>query len=286
MNSRINIENKSFDEERALYESHGITVRNVRFEGPLDGESALKESSDIIVEDSFFDLRYPFWHDEGLKIKISHLTEKCRAALWYSSDITVENSKLFGTKALRECSDVTIENCEVRSDEFGWSVKKVIMKDTCVSGEYFMMRSRALDFKNVTLDGKYSFQYIEDSVIDGCNFKTKDAFWHAKNTVIRNSVVAGEYLAWYSEGLTFENCIITGTQPFCYCKGLKLINCEMHGADLAFERSEVDAEITTPVISIKNPTSGTIKLPTAGELIDCEGTKCRIVMKEICRSQA
>ncbi len=283
MNVRTVIENKSFDEERALYESRGVVVRGVRFEGPRDGESALKESSDIRVEDSFFDLRYPFWHDRGLKIKNSHLTEKCRAALWYSSDITVENSKLFGTKALRECSDVRIENCEVHSDEFGWSVDKAGMKDSCVFGEYFMMRSRGLDFKNVTLSGKYSFQYINDSVIDGCNFKTKDAFWHARNTVIRNSVVAGEYLAWYSEGLTFENCVITGTQPFCYCKGLKLINCEMHEADLAFERSDVDAEITTPVISIKNPTSGTIKLPAVGELIECESVKCKIVTQEFCR---
>ena len=41
------VENKTFDEERALYESHGIEVRACRFDGPADGESALKESGDI-----------------------------------------------------------------------------------------------------------------------------------------------------------------------------------------------------------------------------------------------
>ena len=70
---------------------------------------------------------------------------------------------------------------------------------------------------------------------------------------MRNSVVKGEYLAWYSENVTFENCAIIGTQPLCYCKGLKLIGCRMIDTDLAFERSEVEATITTPVASIKNP---------------------------------
>ena len=41
----------------------------------------------------------------------------------------------------------------------------------------------------------------------------------------------------------------------------------MEDCDLAFERSNVEAEITTPVISIKNPLSGTIKVPSAGEII-------------------
>ena len=84
---------------------------------------------------------------------------------------------------------------------------------------------------------------------------------------IRNSVVQGEYLAWYCENVTFENCRIIGTQPLCYCKGLKLINCEMVDADLCFEKSEVEATLTAPVVSIKNPLSGHISAPAAGEVI-------------------
>ena len=85
---------------------------------------------------------------------------------------------------------------------------------------------------------------------------------------MRNSVVKGEYLAWYCENVTFENCRIIGTQPLCYCKNLKLINCEMIDCDLAFERSQVQAEITTPVISVKNPLAGScIILPEVGEII-------------------
>ena len=104
---------------------------------------------------------------------------------------------------------------------------------------------------------------IENSILD-----TKDAFWHAKNVTVKNSVVKGEYLAWFSDGLTLINCKIIGTQPFCYCKNLKLINCETENCDLAFEYSDVEADIKGSIISIKNPRSGTIVVDNVNEIIN------------------
>lgn len=261
------VEQKTFEEERALYGCRDIRVERCTFDGPADGESALKECSGIQIDHCFFNLRYPLWHNRGLKLEHSELTENCRAALWYCDGVEISHTELHGIKALRECSRVRMRDCDILSPEFGWSVSGMEMRDCDARSEYFMMRSNHLNFCNVHMKGKYSFQYIEDSVFDHCVFDTKDAFWHAKNVVVRNSVVQGEYLAWYCENVTFENCKIVGTQPLCYCKNLKLIGCEMAGADLCFERSEVDAVITTPVISIKNPLSGRIVVPAAGEVI-------------------
>ena len=226
------ITGKNFDRERALYGSDGLVLRHCSFDGPADGESALKESRNVRAEDCFFNLRYPFWHDEHMKIVGSEMTELCRAALWYSRNVEIVDTKLYGIKALRECSKVKINDCDIISPEFGWSVHQMEMENSTVESEYFMMRSDFLTFRNVTLKGKYSFQYIENSVFENCNFDTKDAFWHAKNIVVRDSVVKGEYLAWYCENVTFENCRIIGTQPLCYCKGLKLVDCEMVDTDL------------------------------------------------------
>ncbi len=279
------IENKTFDEERALYGSHGLTARKCTFDGPADGESAFKECSDITAEHCFFNLRYPFWHVHGLKISDSEMTELCRASLWYSDQITITDTKMHGIKALRECSDVVIRDCDIISPEFGWSVRGITMENTIATSEYFMMRSEDINFKSVTFKGKYSFQYIKNAVFEDCVFETKDAFWHGENITVRNSVIKGEYLAWYSNGLTLENCKIIGTQPLCYCKNLKLINCEMIDCDLAFEKSEVEASITTPVISIKNPLSGTICVPSVGEIIrDDEKSKGKIVTCPTCCS--
>lgn len=273
------IEHQTFDEERALYGRKGLRLENCAFDGPADGESALKESSDIEVSHCLFNLRYPFWHDQGLLIESAEMTTACRAALWYSKNIEIKNSKLHGIKALRECKEVAVKSCEIISPEFGWFVRDIKMLDSTVQSEYFMMRSAGLNFKNVRLTGKYSFQYIEDSVFENCVFDTKDAFWHAKNVTVKNCVVKGEYLAWYCENVTFENCKIIGTQPLCYCKGLRLIHCELLQTDLCFEKSAVEATLTAPVLSIKNPLAGHIYVPAVGEIIrDDENANGEIIV--------
>ena len=92
----------------------------------------------------------------------------------------------------------------------------------------------------------------------------------------------GEYLGWYSDGLTLENCDIYGTQPLCYCKNLTLKNCTMRGCDLAFEKSEVAAQINGSVMSVKNPLKGKITADSIGELVLDKGYEnaCEIVTKK------
>ena len=271
------IKNKSFDNERALYESDCVTLDGCSFMGKADGESALKESKHIKALGCLFDLRYPFWHDYDVQIDNCEMTVNCRAALWYSKDIKINGTGLHGIKALRECENVRVDRCDIVSSEFGWNNRDVIISESSIKSEYFMMNSNNLHFNNIKMEGKYSFQYVKDVVIENSELNTKDAFWHAKDVTVRNCTVKGEYLGWYCENVTFENCVIIGTQPLCYCKGLRLYNCEMHGCDLAFEKSEVNAEITTPVISIKNVLSGKITVPCVDKIIKDSNTYCGII---------
>ena len=273
-------ENLTLDAERALYGERDIHIKSCAFDGPADGESALKEAGGILAENCFFNLRYPFWHCDKVEIRDSHLTELCRAALWYSSDIEISGSKLHGIKAVRECQGVKLSGCDVISPEFGWFSSDIVAENSSFVSEYFMLRAKGLKFNNVNFKGKYSFQYIEDSVFENCNFDTKDAFWHGKNITVRNSVVKGEYLAWYCEDVTFENCTIIGTQPLCYCKNLRLVNCEMVDCDLSFEKSTVDADLRGFVHSVKNPYEGRIIADKIGEIID-EYSLCEIIEREV-----
>ncbi|WP_276924281.1 DUF3737 family protein [Faecalibaculum rodentium] len=261
------VENKTFDQERALYGTRDLLVRHCQFDGPADGESALKECRDITVQDCFFNLRYPFWHDHKLTIAGCELTPLCRAALWYTEHAVIRDSRLHGIKAVRECGDIKISGCDILSPEFGWSTRGMQMEDTHVESEYFMMRSDHVYLDKVDFKGKYSFQYVHEMVIENSVLDTKDAFWHAQNVIVRNSVVKGEYLGWYSDNVTFENCLIQGTQPLCYCTNLKLVNCRMGGCDLSFERSQVEATLSESPASIRNPLSGTITIPAETEVI-------------------
>ena len=254
-------------EERALYGSRGVWVKSCAFDGAEDGESALKECADVRVEDTLCNLRYPFWHDTRLEIDRCELTPLCRAALWYSDHVSITDSRLHGIKALRECADVRMQGCDVISAEFGWSTRRAEIEDCTAEGEYFMLRAEELNIRNFRFKGKYSFQYVQNVRIEDSVLDTKDAFWHAKNVTVRNCTVKGEYLGWYSEDLTLIGCKISGTQPLCYCKGLRLVDCEMIDTDLSFERSEVEATLTAPILSIKNPRAGRIRVPHANDII-------------------
>lgn len=258
---------QQFDEERALYHLTDALVEDCRFEGPADGESALKEARDILVKNSSFSLRYPLWHVKDLTLIGCSMDEKARAAIWYAKDGILADTTLGGIKALRECEAIKLVRCQIDSPEFGWKCRDVCMTDSSVKAEYLFLDSRDVILARVQMKGKYSFQYMENLTIRDSYLDTKDAFWHSKNVTVIHSTVKGEYLAWFSERLTLIDCHIIGTQPLCYCKELKLVNCTMEGTDLAFEYSDVEADIRGNVDSIKNPRSGHITVDSVGEII-------------------
>lgn len=261
------VENQTFDEERSLYNLRDSEVKNCVFGGPADGESVLKEARNIAVSDCKFSLRYPLWHVRGFKLKDSFLDEGTRAPIWYAFDGELQGTTINGVKCLRECDNMSIHNCKIVSDEFGWKCSNLNITDSDMESVYFLFESRNVKVHNLHMKGKYSFQYMENVEITDSVLDTKDAFWHSKNVTVRNSVVKGEYLAWFSEGLTLIDCKIIGTQPLCYCKDLKLINCTMEDTDLAFEYSDVDADVRGHIISVKNPRSGRIVADSVGDII-------------------
>ena len=242
-------------------------MRNCHFGGPVDGESALKESSNFEVVDSVFDMRYVLWHDRNFVLRNVTLNEPTRAPLWYDHHGLIEDSKLHSIKNIRECLDITLRRCDIDSDEFGWKCSALTLEDCKLNSVYGLLDSKNVTLRRVNSTGKYVLQYVENALIEDCTIDTKDCLWHARNVTIKNSTISSEYLAWYSDGLTFINCNIISTQPLCYCKNLKLIDCTMETCDRAFEYSDVDATIKGHIESITNPRSGTIRADSIGEII-------------------
>lgn len=258
---------KTFDEERALYALKDACVKECRFAGAADGESFLKECENVAVKDCYMDLRYPMWHARSLAISGGEMTSRCRAALWYDSGVSIKDCMINGVKALRESKDISIADCRINSPEFCWRCSNVSVRGGSVEGEYAFFESENVSVDGIEFNGKYSFQYIKGLSVTNSVLRTKDAFWHTKGAVVKGCVIDGEYLGWYSDGLTLIDCRIRGTQPLCYCTNLKLIDCTMEDCDLAFEYSEVDADIMGTVTSVKNPLKGRIVADGYGEVI-------------------
>lgn len=275
------IDGVTMDEERALYNSYNIIVRNCHFGGPVDGESALKESSNFVVENTTFAMRYVLWHDRNFALRNCVLQEETRAPLWYDHHGLIEDCKLLSVKNIRECLDIVLRRCEIDSEEFGWKSAAITLEDSTINSQYGFLDSHNLTLRNVKSTGKYFLQYVHDCLIENTTIETKDCLWHARNVTVKNSTISSEYLAWYSDGLTLINCKIISTQPLCYCKNLKIIDCTFEESDRAFEYSDIDATIKGHVPSIKNPCSGIIKVDSVGEIIrgdtamDCN---CEIIV--------
>ena len=138
------IENKTFDEERALYNLKDGLVKNCTFAGPKDGESVLKESRNIKVIDSKFSLRYPLWHVQKYELISSELDENTRAPIWYSNDGIIDKCNIKGVKLLRECNNIKISNSDIDSREFGWKCNDIQLNNSNIVSEYIF-----LDSKNV-----------------------------------------------------------------------------------------------------------------------------------------
>jgi hypothetical protein len=261
------LRNQHYETERSLYNQKDLHLVSCRFEGPSDGESPLKESSDIFAESCYFDLRYPFWHDEKVRISDTIFTEKSRAAFWYDRDVEVTQSQFHGIKAFRECANVTLKDCDIVSPEFLWRDDQVVISHCTLTSEYALFEDKDIHVDHLTMNGKYSFQYVQGGEIAHSELHTKDAFWHSENLTVSDSLIDGEYLGWYSKNLHLVRCHIKGTQPLCYCQGLVLEECTMENADLAFEYSDVQADIRGGIVSVKNPKSGKIVADSIGEVI-------------------
>lgn len=275
------IENEEFGGERPLYCEKDLLLKNVTIHA---GESSLKETANIEAENCRFEGKYPFWCCDGFRIRSCFFTEGARAALWYSRDCEMTDTKVLAPKMFREMDGVRLRNVEIPdAAETFWGCRNVELDEVEIqNGDYLFMHSSNIRIRNFKFQGNYSFQYCRDIEIHDSDLQTKDAFWETENVTVYNSVLNGEYLGWYSKNLHLINCRICGTQPLCYAEGLVLENCTFENdADLAFEYSDVNAVVLNNIPSVKNPRTGSIKAASIGEVIIDANIKapadCRII---------
>lgn len=101
------IKDKEFGGERPLFESHNLHLDNVVIR---EGESAIKECSNIKATNCRFEGNYPFWHVHGFVIDRCHFDVGGRSALWYSDHLRMTDTHIDAPKMFREMHDIDIEN--------------------------------------------------------------------------------------------------------------------------------------------------------------------------------
>lgn len=260
------INDTEFGGERPLFASHDLHLDNVVIR---EGESAIKECSNIVATNCRFEGNYPFWHVHGFTIDHCFFDVGGRSALWYSDHLKMTHTRIDAPKMFREMHDIEIEDVVINdADEVFWRCNDICAKDlTLHGGTYPFMFSNDIHIDGLVADSKYVFQYVKNVEIRNAKITTKDAFWEVENVTVYDSELNGEYLGWHSRNLRLVGCHITGEQPLCYAHDLVLENCTFGpDCDRAFEYSTLKADIRGSITNIKNPTSGSIVADEIGSV--------------------
>ena len=273
----MKIENKTFEGERSLFTSNSLEIFNCTFQ---NGESPLKESSDISLSNCNFKWKYPLWYCNTVKVKDSYLAETARSGIWYTSNLVINDSVIDAPKTFRRSEQIILNNVKLNNAlETMWNCKEIILNNVYVRGDYFAFNSTDIEANDLTIEGNYSFDGGKNIVIKNSKLISKDAFWNCENVAVYDSIIVGEYLGWNSKNVTFINCQIESEQGLCYMENVKLVNCKLVNTTLAFEYSTVDANIKTENSDIKNPIGGCIKTDCINgvlledEFVDSKNTK-------------
>lgn len=268
------INNKEFGGERPLYASHNLRLEEVTIHV---GESSIKESSNIEAERCTFEGKYVFWETDGFTVTDCYFAESARSSLWYSRNCRMRRCRVDAPKLFRRMDGIDVEDTDFpNGEQYLWDCRNIRMKNVKIEKcDYAFMHSENIRLKNYRQEGNYAFQYAKNVEIHNALINSKDSFWEAENVTIYDSEINGEYLAWYGKNIRLVRCHLTGEQLLCYVDGLILEDCTFGSdANLLFEYSTVNGNIKGHVHSIKNPTSGTIRVEgSVGELIWDENQK-------------
>lgn len=251
--------------ERALFKARDMRIENTIF---ADGESPLKESQDIELYGSMFKWKYPLWYSKNIKMKDCVIFEMGRAGIWYTDNISIEDTPIEAPKNFRRCTDVRLKNVTLpNASETLWSCGRVTMDHVSAKGDYFAMNSHDMVISDFTLVGNYSFDGVKNVEIRNAKMLSKDAFWNSDHVTVYDSFISGEYLGWNAKNLTLINCTVESLQGMCYIENLVMKNCRLLNTTLAFEYSTVDVQVNGAIDSVLNPSGGVIRADEIKELI-------------------
>ena len=264
--------------ERAMFQAKDCHFNYCTF---AEGESPLKESSDLKIDNTLFKWKYPLWYCKNVVMKDSTLFEMARAGIWYTENISISDTIIEAPKNFRRAKNIRLINVELpNAAETLWNCETIEMERVSARGDYFAMNSRGIMARDFQLVGNYSFDGCSDVEIHNARMLSRDAFWNADNVTVFDSFISGEYLGWNSRNITLINCTIESLQGMCYIDNLKMENCRLINTNLAFEYSQADVEIVGTVDSVFNPKGGIIRADRIGELI-MDGRKVRIDQTQI-----
>lgn len=118
--------------------------------------------------------------------------EGARAAIWYSRNLHMKDTRVEVPKMFRDMDGMVLENVVLTGcSECCWHA--VMRSFACrrSMGIICSCTGRIYDADGFRLNGNYSFQYCRNAVIRNAEIHSKDAFWNTEDVTVYDSVVTG-----------------------------------------------------------------------------------------------
>ena len=98
---------QTFTEERALFHTFDAKISDSVFE---KGESPLKECRRLEIDTTLFRYKYPLWYCKDISLKNCTLFDMARAGIWYTDNISIEDTVIEAPKNIRKADGVILRN--------------------------------------------------------------------------------------------------------------------------------------------------------------------------------
>ena len=98
---------QTFTEERALFHTIDARISDSVFDV---GESPLKECRKLDIDTTLFRYKYPLWYCKDVSLKNCTLFDMARAGIWYTDNVSIEDTVIEAPKNIRKADGVTLKN--------------------------------------------------------------------------------------------------------------------------------------------------------------------------------
>ena len=125
-----NINQKFLTGERVLFQGKDLKIYDTTF---ADGESPLKESSNIELYRSMFKWKYPLWYSRDIKLEDCVVFEMGRAGIWYTENISMKNCIVEAPKNFRRTTGIELERVTMpNAAETLWNCDQIRMNQVAM----------------------------------------------------------------------------------------------------------------------------------------------------------
>lgn len=138
----------------------------------LHGIKALRECSDIVVNDCDIISPEVFWKSHRIKVQSSSLQSEY--PFFECSDVSIDDLKMKGKYSFQYVENMTIRNSNLDTKDAFWHSKNVTVIDSVVKGEYLGWYAENLKFVRCKIIGTQPLCYCKGLVLEDCTMEETD----------------------------------------------------------------------------------------------------------------